>query len=429
MNILLIEDNPADIYLLQEEFAAIEGEHVLYVAKSVAEALESISQSRPDAVLLDLSLPDGNGLETLTTIQQAGLDLPILILSGNADQTMAIEAVRRGAQDYVLKGRMDPDGLLRALRYAVERAAVKARLRASEARYRRLFDSVPVGVFQARVGGALIAANATMVEMLGFGNEADLIRASAAGSLYLNNGQLKTAAIELEKTGMLDGFESELFHRSGKTLTMLVSAVAVVDPLNKEITVEGTLVDITERKQAERLLKEQAEVDELTQLMNRRAFRAVMTTALHAAVTQYPTVAPALLMFDLDGFKAVNDTLGHAAGDELLRQVAARVTRVLRTGDNLARLGGDEFVVLCNVLERTHLARIADKVGGELARPFTIDGQTVRIGGSIGISMYLHNGTSVDDLLSTADVAMYCAKHAGKGRFAFADSGLETDVA
>lgn len=429
MNILLIEDNPADIYLLQEEFGAISGDHELHFATTVAEAVDAITANRPDAVLLDLSLPDGDGLESLATIQRAGPDLPILILSGNADQTMAVEAVRRGAQDYVLKGRIQSDALLRALQYAIERALVKARLRASEARYRRLFDSVPVGVFQAQVGGKLLAANATLVKTLGFDDEAELIRASAAGSLYVNNGQLAEIEDVLQKDGVLDGFEVVVFHRTGKQVTMLTSAVAVIDQISGHITVEGTLVDISARKESERLLKEQAELDELTQLMNRRAFRAVMTGALQKAAQKYPQLAPAVLMFDLDGFKEVNDSLGHKAGDELLRQIAARVSGVLRTGDHLARLGGDEFAILCNVLERTHIARVADKVQVEIARAFNINGQSVHVGSSIGISMYLHNGSSIDDLLTAADAAMYCAKRAGKGRYEFAKSGLETDVA
>ena len=166
MNILLIEDNPADIYLLQEEFAALSGDPQLQIAKTVAAAVAVIGKERPDVVLLDLSLPDGDGLECLSAIQQAGPDLPILILSGNADQTMAIEAVRRGAQDYLMKGQTHPAGLMRTLQYAIERAQVKARLRASEARYRRLFDAVPVGVFQALVCGKLLAANATLVSTL-----------------------------------------------------------------------------------------------------------------------------------------------------------------------------------------------------------------------------------------------------------------------
>lgn len=429
MDILLIEDNPADIYLLKEEFAAIGDAHKVQVAETIADAVASIENARPDVVLLDLSLPDADGIESLATIQKVGPDLPILILSGNADQTMAVEAVRRGAQDYVLKGRMDPAGLLRALQYAIERARVKARLRASEARYRRLFDSVPVGVFQALVDGRLVAANATLVNSLGFDDEASLIRASAAGSLYISNGQLDAAEELLRTTGVLDGFESTLFHRSGKEMTMLVSAVAVIDPVSREVTVEGTIVDITARKEAERLLKEQAEIDELTKLLNRRAFRALMTTLLHKAVTQYPSIAPAVLTFDLDGFKQVNDTLGHQAGDQLLCQIAARVTAVLRSGDSLARLGGDEFAILCDVLEREHLVRVAEKVRDAVARPFEIDGRTVNVGSSIGIAMYLHNGTSIDDLLSAADSAMYRAKRNGKGRFEFASSGLETDVA
>ena len=125
-------------------------------------------------------------------------------------------------------------------------------------------------------------------------------------------------------------------------------------------------------------------------------------------------------MFDLDGFKAVNDNLGHAAGDELLCEVAKRVHGVLRTGDSLARIGGDEFAILCQVAEAANLELIAGKVLAAVAAPYEFESE-VKIGASIGIAAFPAHGRDYEALLAAADAAMYAAKRAGKGCFRFAE--------
>ncbi len=430
MDILLVEDNPADVYLLREEFAALGDDHRLAVADSLAAAIAAIRAARPDAVLLDLSLPDSFGIESLESLTAAAPDLPVIILSGNADRTMALEAVRKGAQDYVLKGRTDPDGLLRTLQYAIERARIKAELRRSEARFRRLFDSVPVGVFQMDEAGTLLAVNSALARTLGFDQERDVLRAARAGSLFADAGELAEARRLLADEGLLDGFELGLHRRGGEIATLLVSAAAVRDATSGEATVEGTMVDISERKEAEQQLRAQAEIDELTGLVNRRAFRAITTAALAAAGAGYPRIAPVLLMFDLDGFKAVNDELGHAAGDELLRAIATRVGDALRQEDTFARLGGDEFAVLASAAARNDVERVAAKLRDLVGQPFTVAGSEVEVGASIGIALYPADGTHYEALLARADDAMYAAKRAGKSCYVFAgDAGQRSGTA
>jgi diguanylate cyclase (GGDEF)-like protein/PAS domain S-box-containing protein len=420
VEILLIEDNPADVYLLQESFAPIQEVQALQVAGSLAAAAEFLEARRPDCVLLDLSLPDSFGLDTFHAVQAMAPDLPVIILSGNADQTQALDAVRNGAQDYLLKGETDGDKLVRIMRYAIERARVKADLRRSQLRYRRLYDSVPVGLFQASSDGDILSVNAMLVRILGFGSEEHTLRASRAGSLIADPAQYSAAIEKLQNAPLLENFEIDLNHCDGGIVTVLVNAAAVRDEVSADVVVEGTVVDITERKLTESQLRVHAERDELTGLVNRRAFRAITEDAIAAAEANAMHALPALLMFDLDGFKAVNDNLGHAAGDELLCEVAKRVHGVLRTGDTLARIGGDEFAILCQVAEAANLDLIAGKVLAAVAAPYEFDSKAT-VGASIGIAAFPAHGRDYDALLAAADAAMYAAKRAGKGCFRFAE--------
>ena len=175
-------------------------------------------------------------------------------------------------------------------------------------------------------------------------------------------------------------------------------------------------VDVTDRRRMEAQLRRQAFHDELTGLANRALF---LDRVQHAVARRGRTAAPTTVLYlDLDGFKKVNDSLGHAAGNELLTRVAGRLVAALRGGDTIARLGGDEFAVLLDPLTpETAVADIAARVLAAVAAPFTIAGREARVGASIGIAAHRADATA-DDLLRDADAAMYVAKNAGRGRVA-----------
>ena len=176
--------------------------------------------------------------------------------------------------------------------------------------------------------------------------------------------------------------------------------------------------ELQERKRAEKLLDELAHYDSVTGLPNRNLFFKHLGVALARRVRTGKSVA--LLFLDLDDFKIVNDTMGHPAGDRLLRGVGQRFTETLRTTDAAYRLGGDEFAVLVqDVTGKGQAATVATKLLACAERPFLIDGQQIQIGASIGISLSPDDGDQAEALLKNADVAMYCAKGTGKGRFAF----------
>ena len=217
----------------------------------------------------------------------------------------------------------------------------------------------------------------------------------------------------------------ELVHRSitkaGNVIWQSMSGVPVRDGEGRCIGYRGTAADVTPRKQAEARLEYLASRDPLTGLPNRmlltdRGGQAI----LHAARTRGQL---AVLCIDLDRFKLVNDSFGHQAGELLLRAVAERLEDLLR-GDTLARLGGDDFVLLKAIRSAEEAAGLAQRILGVLARPFTVDGRSLNVGASIGISIYPNDGRDFPELLKNADAAKYYAKESGRGTWRLYEPAL-----
>lgn len=176
--------------------------------------------------------------------------------------------------------------------------------------------------------------------------------------------------------------------------------------------------DITERKQADELIWKHANYDHLTQLPNRRLFRDRLDQSVKIAHRTSNSMA--LLFIDLDRFKVVNDSLGHDIGDKLLTEAAERINLCVREMDTVARMGGDEFtVILSHITDPVYAGKIAASIIQNLTEPFIIDGETLNVSASIGITIYPTDGGSSEQLLKNADIAMYAAKNSGRGRFSY----------
>jgi diguanylate cyclase (GGDEF)-like protein/PAS domain S-box-containing protein len=219
----------------------------------------------------------------------------------------------------------------------------------------------------------------------------------------------------------------DLEHRSvtkaGAAIWLSVSAVPIRDAAGAAVGYRGTAADVTARKQAEARIEFLATRDVLTGLPNRMLMGDRVGQAILAAARGRSQLA--LLCIDLDRFKLVNDSLGHPAGDALLRAVAERLGGTLRREDTLARLGGDEFVLLWNGLKSTQDAQaLAQRVHSILARPFSIEGRTLSVGASIGVAVYPGDGRDFAELLRNADSAMYYAKESGRGTSRFFSPAL-----
>jgi len=178
----------------------------------------------------------------------------------------------------------------------------------------------------------------------------------------------------------------------------------------------ATFVDITELKKSEAQLTRLALEDSLTSLPNRRAFTEAIKNSLARAGRSNSSVA--LLLVDLDGFKPLNDTLGHDRGDVILQTMAKRLLDTTRAGDLACRIGGDEFAVIVDGITVARIAEeVADRVIKVLRQPFTLDGKSISMSASIGISIYPLDSATDTELFKTADLALYRAKNSGRGRW------------
>ena len=217
--------------------------------------------------------------------------------------------------------------------------------------------------------------------------------------------------------------------RNGQISWQLLRVTTLRDETGRVIGVEGFSTDVTSMKLAEAELAHQARSDGLTGLSNRLNFREATTRAL-ARIARHPG-SLAVLFLDLDGFKLVNDTLGHAAGDDVLRQVAERLRRVIRREDLVARLGGDEFaVLLAEIRDVSEASATARRILDSLERPISINGDIASISTGVGIAIATDATTDADELINRADIALYQAKRVGRGRWQVFEgaSGSQTSI-
>ena len=308
---------------------------------------------------------------------------------------------------------------------ATRSAQEAQRLRGSEARFRQLADATFEGVVIHK-DGIVLDANVAMAALVGWPQEALIGRSvydlvTTAGHPLL---RARFASIR-EGFGPEGGdqtLELNLRHADGSEIP--VEILARTMPLDAGNARVVAVRDIRERKAAEERIRYMAHHDALTSLPNRTLFQDRLTQALARAKRSGATVS--VLCLDLDRFKAVNDLNGHAAGDELLRLTAERLTRALRADDTVARLGGDEFAIIqVGVSHPDGPAILAERLVKELAQPFDLGGQQTVVGTSIGIALFPSDGANGEDLVRAADTALYRAKESGRGTFRFFEAEMD----
>jgi len=298
--VLLVEDNPGDARLVQELLSETGSQFELSHVATLTDARHQLMTEGADCVLLDLSLPDASRLEAPMQLRAAAPDVPIVILSGLQDELLAIKAVQEGAQDYLVKGRVDGAAIWRSITYASERK----------------------------------------------------------------------------------GLEMQMAHK--------------------------------------------AMHDALTELPNRTLFQDRLKHAVMRAKRHQSLLG--VMFIDLDGFKPINDGLGHDVGDLLLKALGRRLQEGLRASDTAARFGGDEFMVLCeDVADEQHVISIAERLQGAIAEPFMIEGHELSVSSSMGIVVSSGHDESAESLVRNADAAMYRAKRQGVAYEVF-DDGMRSRV-
>lgn len=407
---------------------------------TVGETLSLLQQGSYDLILLDYRLPDGNGLAVLEWLAQQHREEAVIMISGEDAIDAAIGALRGGADDFVRKP-YHVAQIQRAVqnvlhRTALERAnrAMSQRLRASEKLHRYLVESSPDLIFTLDGEGRFSYLNPRIDALLGFDRGQLLKRPFILLAMPEDQDRIQ-ALLHACRTGSSDGFNVELRLRRNRHILQDGEAAFVTVSLNgmpmpgrgdageRDIGLYGVARDISERKRAEEIITFQAYHDQLTRLPNRVLFRDRLELAIAQAQRRAGTLA--VMFIDVDRFKLVNDTYGHAEGDALLRNLAERLGTTLRRGDTLARLGGDEFTVLLPDIARAEDAEtIARKIIDALSTPFALRDGEFRASVSIGIAIHPRDGATAEDLTQHADVAMYKVKRSGKNGFRFFDADL-----
>jgi diguanylate cyclase (GGDEF)-like protein len=303
----------------------------------------------------------------------------------------------------------------------------------SETRFQILFDQAPVGICWVSAEGRMLGANQALNSMLGYGRD-ELKGMSFAGTAHSEDrGALRSELADLldwkpphppNQVGTLSDprkgeggaslvVERRLLRKDGEVFWGELTISPVRDRSGHAQYAIALVQDVTARRTQLAVLQHQALHDSLTDLPNREMLFERVELALGDARLNLGNLA--LLVMDLDGFKAINDRFGHRIGDELLKRVAARLRRNVRSTDTLARLGGDEFALLLPGADQKMAMDAADRLQAALREPFTIQGQKVSVAASVGGAVFPQNAHDADHLMRKADQAMYDAKRTGGG--------------
>ncbi|OYY94953.1 MAG: hypothetical protein B7Y41_05180 [Hydrogenophilales bacterium 28-61-23] len=306
--------------------------------------------------------------------------------------------------------------------------AMARKLRQSEQKLRRMLETMREGFLMVDGGQRVQEINPAFCAMLAR-PRADIVGRSLLDFLAEADRPIYLSVVETRAGDADNRMEMALRQADGSPLACEFSMTRMFDDDGNASGLFALITDITQRKQAEAQIRSLAFYDVLTQLPNRRLLLDRLGHAL--ATSQRSGKFGAILFLDLDNFKSINDTQGHDVGDLLLREVAQRLQVGVRDDDTVARLGGDEFVVLIEALhgEQEHAAAqaemVAEKLRDAINRPFSLHGREFHTSPSIGISLFLSQQASVDELLKRADVAMYQAKDAGRNTIRFFDPAMQ----
>lgn len=428
--VLIVDDSETNLALLEHTLAALDCDIVQ--ADSGAKAVELVRNNDFALVLLDIQMPEMNGYETASRIKglDRGKHVPIIFITAIfQDEEYVRQGYETGAVDYLfrpvnlnmLKGKVQVFLGMHRQKIALEeelerRSQSQEATSKDEEKYRSLFERAVEGIFRADLEGRITEANPAMARLLGYDDAEDLLTLENMHRAVMVDCEACEEYLDtLRRDGFMVDFEFRARRKDGEIIWCSESSRLVARKDGAE-SVEGVLKDITAQKNVEMELQYRASVDPLTQIANRQLFFDRTEKAL-ANARRHGLMA-AILFIDLNEFKAVNDTYGHQAGDELLKEVAKRLGRRTREADTLGRLGGDEFGVLLTTVDgETAVRGVAESLLDVLDEPFVLAGETVSVGATVGSSLFPKDGEDGKTLVSRADAAMYNAKRRNDVRY------------
>ena len=456
LHVLILEDNSCDAELVMYELrkAGLNTD-----CKIVATESDYVAclESAPDLIIADYSLPQLNALQALYLLQKRALDIPFIIVTGAVGEEVVVECMKQGATDYLLKDRLARLGS--AVKQSLEQKATREErrsagelLRDSEERYRMLVESSSDAIFLLSDERSIISCNHAFCKLFGY-DKHDVLGKSIR--IIHPSGEDYREFIEKVYPGPGKRVDWVYIHKTGASIPVECVISRIRDDQGETKGYVCIARDITERKHADEELKRyQEHLEELVEerandlrianeqlkreiAERKKAEETAMHLAYHDALTQLPNrllfndrlsmeiihanryqKKVGVMMLDLDGFKYVNDRLGHNMGDMLLQAVAKHLEGILRRVDTVARMGGDEFIVVLSGLnQNTDASIVAKNIINLFKTPFCIDGNNISITTSIGIAIYPEDGDDVITLVKNADFAMYRAKQLGKNTY------------
>ena len=389
---------------------------------SLADAMERVRSPGIMALLVRYALPDSQGIATLDSLLQAAPQIPIVVLGDDLSPESFRQAICSGAQDYLSKGHWDSYTMARALNGAIGRKAVEDALFIEKERAQVTLKSIGDAVVSTDVDGSVTYLNKAAQELTGWDDEA--IGQPVADVFHVLDAQTREVIPGLVERSMQSDVSlrlpanSVLVQRDGREADIEDSISPIHDREGRLTGVVIVFRDVTESHRMSRRISHLAQHDGLTDLPNRVVFGTQLAGAIELARRRGGQLA--VLFLDLDNFKHINDSLGHAVGDEMLKVLAKRMGACVRTSDMVCRLGGDEFVALLpDIRHPEDAVRVAEHMLAEVRLPFLFDGHDLHISVSIGISVFPGDGGDAETLMSNADTAMYHAKASGRDNCQF----------
>ena len=374
INVLLVEDDEDDYLITREMLASQErARFVVDWCPSYATGLSTIQEQRHDVYVVDYRLGAHTGLDLVREGFTCGLRAPVIILTGETDYSIDLEATELGVTDFLVKHELDSTALERSIRYAISHHRAIRDLALSEERYALAVRGASDGIWDWELLSDRIYLSPRWYEILGWaegiGDEDpaawfNLVHHDDLAQLY--------DAIEAHLSGHTPHLQSEhrMRHADGSWRWVLNRGLAIHDTNGSATRMAGSMSDVTDRRRAELQLKHDALHDGLTGLPNRALFMD-RVEQVRQRCSRDPGLGFAVLFLDIDRFKLVNDSLSHGFGDRLLVALASRLSGVLRPGDTVARIGGDEFTLLLEgVTDAEGAAAVAERVRNSLTRPF-----------------------------------------------------------
>lgn len=474
IRLLVVDDCEGDRRLIDEYLTDIEDlKYEVFGVDSLKDAEKALSLYQFDLIVLDYQLGDGCGLDFLREHRDLR-HAPTILLTGHRSRELDRIALEAGADDLLYKSELQPSILERSIRYAIcrfraaemqrmsqvaleeansELRDAKAQIEvlgansiklagylasasghgeelyvdraADAAEWDKLANSCRLGVWRVSPDGKTVALNAAMASLLGL-DESQIMDSGWDFDSFFAERDRERANRELMiwSHGVSSSLEAELAPQAdGTAHRVVICGSPLKDEEGAVSAILMSVVDVTERRNAEASIQNMVVTDPLTGVLNRLAFTSYFPKLLANADRTGRLVG--VLYVDLDGFKAINDTWGHQAGDEVLKHVSGVIRNCTRKSDLVARLGGDEFVVaLTNIDTPANSAHVARNILAGLAKPVAIASKELSIKASIGISIFPNDSSDADILLKYADLALYRRKGAKGAGYNFFDPDM-----